>query len=90
MNNRSTTASEQPQVPEQIERLEKAIFRMSEVREAMDARLVNVLRPKFPETQPEPCDKRDLVPLASMLERLTAQVDAISTDLEGMVRRVEV
>lgn len=78
-----------PQVSAQVQRLEKAIARMAEVRSQVEGRISAILMPATP-CGPEPGeDKPQAVPLAQELERLAEQVNGLSNSMEDMLSRVE-
>ena len=81
--------SRTPQVTEQVQRMEKAIARLGEVREQTEARLGAILTP------PTPCgvgpgkEGSMAVPLAQELERLTEKINGLTNGMEDMLSRVE-
>jgi hypothetical protein len=80
-----------PQVAREMERLEKAIVRMAEVRDAVEERLASILLPAAPFLGPEQTkDKQPpTVPLAQGLDGLTQQIYALTGSMENMLSRVE-
>jgi len=85
----SDCAARTPQVSEQVQRLEKAITRMAEVRSIMEERLTAILQPATPTGVEPGKDKACVVPLAGELERLTGQINVIVNSMENMLSRVE-
>ena len=89
MQDNARCAARTPQVSEQMQRLEKAIARMSEVRSNVEERLASILQPATPMGTEPGKDKARVVPLAGELERLTEQINCITTSMENMLSRVE-
>jgi len=77
------------QVSEQVQRLEKAIARMSEVRDQIENRIGAILMPATPCGGEPGNDKPQAVPLAQELKRLTEQINGISNSMDNMLSRVE-
>ncbi len=82
-------ASRTPQVTEQVQRMEKAIARLGEVRELTEARLCAILTPPTPCGTAPGKDKPMAVPLAQELERLTEHINGLTNGMENMLSRVE-
>ena len=78
-----------PQVTEQVQRMEKAIARLGEVREQTEARLGAILTPPTPCGVATEKDKPMAVPLAQELERLTESINELTNSMENMLSRVE-
>jgi hypothetical protein len=78
-----------PQVTEQVQRMEKAIARLGEVREQTENRLGAILTPPVPCGVAPGKDKPMAVPLAQELERLTEQINGLTNCMESMLSRVE-
>jgi len=89
MQDGAKCAARTPQVSEQVQRLEKAITRMAEVRSSMEERLTAILQPATPTGGEPGKDKARVVPLAGELERLTEQINCITNNMENMLSRVE-
>ena len=82
-------AARTPQVSGQVQRLEKAIVRMAEVRSQVEDRISAILMPASPCGTEPGKDKPQAVPLAQELERLTELVNGLSNSMENMLSRVE-
>lgn len=90
MNDKLTgCAARAPQVVEQVQRLDKAVGRIAEVRSNIEERLSSVLRPSTPIGGEPGKEKAQVVPLAGELERLTEQINGITLSMENMLSRVE-
>ena len=87
--NESACAKRTPQVSEQVQRLEKAIARMSEVRSSIEDRLSAILQSATPTAGEPDKNKIHVVPLAGELERLTEQINTVSNSMESMLSRIE-
>ena len=89
MQDNAKCAARTPQVAERVQRLEKAITQMAEVRSNVEERLTAILQPVTPIGTEPGKDKARVVPLAEELERLTEQINEITNSMENMLSRVE-
>lgn len=89
-NSTNGCAARTPQVSEQVQRLEKAIEHLAEVRSNLDSRLGLVLMPCTLECDKQPLAPRaQMVPLAEEIDRLTEQVNGVRISMESMLSRIE-
>jgi len=78
-----------PQIAGQIQQMEKAITRLGEACAQVENRIGGILMPGVPCGTESGKDKPMAVPLAQELERLTNQVNGITSGVENMLSRVE-
>ena len=89
-NSMSGCAARTPQVSEQVQRLEKAIAHLAEVRGDLESHLGMILMPCAPACEKQPTAPRtQMVPLAEEIDRLTEQVNGLRVSMESMLSRIE-
>ena len=86
----ASPAARETQVREQMNRLEKAIAKVADVRGRVEDRISAILRPSAPCLgEAAGKDKAQSVPLAQELERLTELVNSIAFMDEALIERIE-
>ena len=82
-------AARQPQVGEQIQRLDKAISHAGELRQKLEERIIRILRNGDPNFDGPKTERTQMVPMAEELANIIARVDALSNGLDDILQRVE-
>ena len=89
-SSRGGVSERQPQVAEQVGRLEKAVAHLAEVRSNIEQRLGMVLTPCAPACDKQPTAPRaQMVPLAETLDSITETVNGLRVSMESMLSRIE-
>ena len=82
-------AARQPQVGEQIQRLDKAISHAVELRQKLEERISVILRNGGPTFDGPKPDRTQMVPMAEELANIIERVDVLSNGLDDILQRVE-
>ena len=82
-------AAKQPQVGEQIQRLDKAISHAVELQQKLEERISGILRNGCPIGDGPKPERTQMVPMAEELANIIERVDVLSNGLNDILLRVE-